>query len=889
MGGSSQRPRSEPGPSELLERAELLDALVRALVNAEEGRGRLVLVGGEAGVGKTALLRAFCRDRVSSTTRVFWGASERLFTPRALGPFLDIAEAAGIELAGYPPRSRVPHELLAVLVGELRRLALSVLVIEDVHWADEGTLDALKLLARKIGELPALALVSFRDNELSPVSPQQIVVGELARAATVERYHVPPLSLEAVRTLAAPWGADPGRLFDKTGGNPFFVTEALAASDVELPDTVRGAVLARAAQLSPPARAVLDAAAVVPSRIELWLLEEIADVSALEECLSSGMLHSADGVLEFRHELARLAIEEAIAPHRHLALHQAVLDALTSSARGRVDPARLSHHANAAGDVDAVLRHAPEAGERAAQLCAHHEAAEQFARALRHAEMLSPERRAYLWERRSYECYVTQQIPEAVEARREALTLHHASGDSVREGDSHRWLSRLAWFAGDRAVALLEARRAVELLETQPPGRELAMAYSNQAQLCALGDDVAGATESGSRAIALAKRFGETEILVHALNNVGSAEAARGRTGGVAKLERSLALALEADLEEHVARAYTNLSGGAVWAREYAAAERHLVSGLAYCEEHGLDAWTVYMIGWLASLHLERGRWDEAAEHATAVLRRGNVAIPSRIQPLVVLGRLRARRGDPQVWEPLDEALELARRTEELQRLAPVAAARAEARWLAGELAAVGHETEHALALALRVEDNWAIGELCAWRLRAGIEDGAEFGQLPAPYRLERQGEWEAAARRWEDIGCPYEAAMVRLQSQDDDSLQSALTVLQRSRAIPAARVAAQRLRSRGVLSIARGPNRSTINNPAQLTSRQLEILELLAEGLTNAEIASRIYITPKTVEHHVSAILAKLGVQSRKQAPTEAISLGVPLPPRQDPARTEN
>jgi DNA-binding CsgD family transcriptional regulator len=889
MRGSSQQLHSEPSHIELLERSELLDALVRALIDAAKGRGRLVLLGGEAGVGKTALLRAFCRDHVSSTARVLWGASERLFTPRALGPFLDIAQAAGIELGGYAPHSRVPHEFLAALVGELPRSALSVLVVEDVHWADDGTLDMLKLLARRIGELPALALVSFRDDELSPVSPLQMVLGELARVPTVKRHHVPPLSLDAVRILAAPCGADAGRLFEMTGGNPFFVTEALAAADVELPDTVRGAVLGRAAQLSPSARTLLEAAAVVPSRIEWWLLEAIADLSALEECLSSGMLRAGNGVLEFRHELARLAIEGAIAPHRRVALHLAVLGALGSSARGSVDPARLSHHADAAGDVDAVLRHAPEAGERAAELCAHHEAAEQFARALRHAVMLPPERRAYLCERRSYECYLTQQIAEAIEARREALVLHHASGDRVREGDSHRWLSRLVWFAGDRATAVLEARLAVELLEAEPPGRELAMAYSNQAQLCMLAEDAAGAIEAGSKAIALGERLGETEILVHALNNVGTAEAARFRPSGVAKLERSLALALEAGLEEHVARAYTNLSSRAFSAREHAAAERHLSAGLAYCEEHDLDAWASYMIGWLACLSLERGRWDEAANHAIAVLRRGNVAIPSRIQPLVVLGRLRARRGDPQPWGPLNEALELARRTEELQRLAPVAAARAEARWLAGDLAAVGPETEDALALALQIEDQWAIGELCAWRRRAGIEDRVEIGALPAPYRLERQGEWKAAARRWEDIGCPYEAAMVHLQSEDEDSLQKALTVFHGLQAVPAARAAAQRLRSRGVRRVARGPNRSTITNPLQLTSRQLETLELLSEGLTNSEIAARLYITPKTAEHHVSAILAKLGVRSRKQAPAEAIRLGVPLPRRPGPDRPQN
>ena len=224
--------------------------------------------------------------------------------------------------------------------------------------------------------------------------------------------------MDAVRILAAPWGVDARRLFETTGGNPFFVTEALAATGVELPDTVRGAVLARAARLSPPARALLEAAAVVPSRIELWLLDAVADLSALDECLNSGMLRPGDGVLEFRHELARLAIEVAISPHRRVALHLAVLGALASSARGPVDPARLSHHAAAASDVDAVLRYAPEAGERAAALCAHREAAEQFAKALRYAAMVGPERRAYLFERRSYECYLTEQIVEAIEARR---------------------------------------------------------------------------------------------------------------------------------------------------------------------------------------------------------------------------------------------------------------------------------------------------------------------------------------------------------------------------------------------------------------------------------------------------------------------------------------
>ena len=873
----SRQAEMDQGRIELLERSELVDALGQALAEAAAGRGRMVLLGGEAGVGKTALLRELSAQ--DPRARVLWGACERLFTPRALGPFLDIAETAGVELTGFAPNRRVPHEFMSALVTELRREFPTVLVVEDVHWADEGTLDVVKLLGRRIEALPVLALVSFRDDELTPAAPLQIVLGELAGARAVERRHIAPLSLDAVRSMAEPSGADAETLFEKTGGNPFFVTEALAAADVELPETVRDAVLARTAQLEPAPRRLLEAAAVVPSRIELWLLEAVGGVDFvhLDACLGSGMLVHADGTVAFRHELARLAVEDAIAPHRRVQLHRDVLRELSSTPHGPIDPARLSHHADAAGDVEAVLRHAPEAGERAAGLCVHREAAEQFGRALRHGAALDSDRRAQLWERRSYECYLSQQLEEAVDARRAALALHQERGDRVREGDNRRWLSRLAWFSADRATAEREARAAVELLEAERPGRELAMAYSNASQLSMLAGDVDEALECGGLAIELAERLGETEILVHALNNVGAAEVHGRLPGGVAKLERCLALALAEGHEEHAARGYTNLGSGAVRQYDYANADRHLSTGIAYCEQHDLDPWRVYMSGWLASVRFGQGRWDEAADWAGAVLREPNVPVQSRIMPLVVLGRLRARRGDPHPWELLDEALELARQSAELQRLAPVAAARAEAHWLDGSGASVADETDETLALALRLDDAWAISELCAWRRRAGIEDHADLEAVMAPFALELGGDWAGAARCWDELGCPYEAAIARADSGDEAVLRQALEAFQRLGAVPATRVTAQRLRNQGVHSIARGPRRSTINNPGQLTSRQVEILQLVAGGLTNAEIAARLYITPKTVAHHVSAVLGKLGVQSRRQAAVEANRLGVP------------
>ena len=197
--------------------------------------------------------------------RVLWGSCERLFTPRALGPFLDIAEHAGLDLGGFAPNRRVPHEFAGALVAELAHEAPTVLVVEDVHWADEGTLDVIKLLGRRIATLPVLALVSFRDDQLTADGALQIVLGELAGTLAAERRQIPPLSFEAVRTLAEPAGVDAARLFERTGGNPFFVTEALAAVEAHIPETVRDAVLARTAPLAPAPRRLLEAAAVVPA------------------------------------------------------------------------------------------------------------------------------------------------------------------------------------------------------------------------------------------------------------------------------------------------------------------------------------------------------------------------------------------------------------------------------------------------------------------------------------------------------------------------------------------------------------------------------------------------------------------------------------------------
>jgi DNA-binding CsgD family transcriptional regulator/tetratricopeptide (TPR) repeat protein len=864
----------------LLERDESLSVLDDLLAAVRSGAGgRLVLVGGEAGVGKTALLRTFCAT-LEESVRVLWGACEPLRTPRPLGPLGDVAEATGGELEELVAGTARPHEVAAALLRELRGRAPTVLVLEDVHWADEATLDVVTLLAPRIGTAPALVLASYRDDELDRAEQLRFVLGELIRRPG--RLKLAPLSPAAVAELAGPYGVDGEELYRRTGGNPFFVVEALAGGGARIPDTVRDAVLARAARVSEPARRLLDAVAIVPAQIELWLLEALAAelLDRVDECLASGMLSADRAYLAFRHELARLAIDDAISPNRRLELHRAALAALAD--RG-ADAARLAHHADAAGDVEAVLRWAPRAAEHAVSSGAHREAAAQYARALRFADGLPDGARAELLQKLADECYTTAQFDAALEAQRKALACHRQLGDPHGEGDSLRRLSRLLFFAGRTEEAEPIVLEAVELLEQLPPGHELAMAYGNVAQRRMVVQDAEEAAAWGARALELARRLDDTEAFVYALTSLGAAECQADRRAGREKLERALALAQEHGLEELAGRAFLQCVLLPLRHRRFERAAEYLRTEIEYCTERGLDTWRLYLIASSARLALDQGRWEEAADAAARVLDDPRSAPVPRGWALVVLGLVRARRGDPDASAPLAEAHALVRSTGEVMQIGPVAVARAEAAWLNGDSAAVEQLTADALALALRRRARWVVGELAYWRWRAGLRDEIPERACAAPFGLSLAGDWAGAAERWLQIGCPYEAALARADSDDEAEVRAAFEQLRQLGARPASRIVARRLRERGVRGVPRGPHPRTRESPAGLTARELEVLALLAQGLRNAQIAERLVLSERTVGHHVSAVLRKLDVRSRGEASAKALRLGVidaPAPP---------
>ncbi len=851
---------------DLLERDHCFDQLSELLRTATTGNGRTVLISGEAGIGKTALVEQFMSQQGSAARRL-WGACEALFTPRPLGPLYDIATQAGGNLSTLMGRDTERPTLFSAFLDELQQSPLpTVVVFEDVHWADEATLDLIKFLGRRIPHLPVLFLVTYRDNELGLDHPLWSVIGDLPGNA-VARLRLAPLSEQAVTYLAQQAHRCAEGLYAATLGNPFFVTEVLASDTGGVPLMVRDAVFARIARFSPAARTLLELASVVPTRTERWLLEVVLGSAeeALEECQTGGMLSLDHTTVAFRHELARQAVESTLSPLRQQTLHTQVLQAFINHGEDATQAARLVHHALGAHDGALVARYAPLAAQQASAQGAHREAAAQYATALRVADQLPLERQAELLEGRAYECYLTSQMDEAVQAQERALRIWRQLDRADQVGQTLRWLSRLSWFLGKSSQAHQYAAEAVHLLETLPPDGRLAMAYSNRAQLAMLADNTAEALRWGERAMVLAESLGDAETLVHALNNVGTALLTAQDEQGRAHLERSLQLALERGWEEHVARAYTNLACCAVSTRDYPLAERFLQEGLAYCAEHDLDSWGTYMRVWQARASFEQGSWDDAAQEATRVLERYRLPAAAKIPALVVLGWVRVRRGDPGSIPVLDEACTLALATGELQRIVPVAAACAEAAWLGGNQEQCLAEARVGYDLALAHRDPWKLGELSIWMWRAGGLTSAP-GPISEPFARQIAGDWRGAAALWAQIGCPYEQALA-LANGDAGAMRNALALFERLGAQPAVALVRRRLRQQGIGGIPRGPRPSTRTNHAGLTSRQLEVLSLLAEGLSNAEIASRLFTSSKTIEHHVSAVLAKLGAHSRAQA----------------------
>jgi DNA-binding CsgD family transcriptional regulator/tetratricopeptide (TPR) repeat protein len=814
-----------------------------------------------------------------------WGACDGLFTPRPLGPLFDLAGQLGGELGELCRAGAAREDLFRALLAQVNGPdTLSVLVVEDVHWADEATVDLLRFLGRRLWDAPVLLIATYRGEDLAVGDPLRVALGEIARQRSTRRVDLAPLSAEAVRVLAGGTGLDAAELYRLTGGNPFYVTEVVAAGLGAVPSSARDAVLARAARLGGVSRQVLDVAALTGARVELDLLKSVAasPLPVLDELLASGLLAMDGQWLRFRHEIARLAVEQAVAPHRRAGIHAQILAALGSLRCG--DDAQMAFHAEAAGDRPAVLHHAPRAARQAAGLGAHREAAAQFERALRFAPDADLALAAGLYGGLAYELLVVARWQGAVEAGEHAVGLWRQAGDRLREGGALRNLSHALQHLGRGPDSVAASEAAVTALEPLGPTVELARAYACLANARLMNSQYQAAIDLAVRAQTLAEPLGALDALSDALNTQGCSVA---RTGGewTGYLRRALDVALSAGLDNEAGRAFSNLYSSFADQRRFAEAERYFTDGVAYCDEHDVDSHAAFLRGERTAALERTGRWDEAVALSTELLASADLSPLYRIGPLHVFGVIQARRGQPGPWEYLDEAAAAADASGEPQWIIPLRLARAEAHWLHGEPHLALREAGLADDVAAS-SDGWDRGAVAVWLRRTGSPRPPR-GELAEPYRLQLAGEWEEASRRWASLGCPYEAALALHDASDEAALRQALKIFTGLGAPAAAQLTRHKMRALGIRSIPAGPRTATRADPLGLTRREREVLELICAGHSNAEIAAKLFLSRRTVDHQVSAVLAKLGAPTRGAAAAHAARLGLAGPAEADAAKS--
>jgi DNA-binding CsgD family transcriptional regulator/tetratricopeptide (TPR) repeat protein len=881
---------NRPMRPSMLERDTELSVLADAVQAAAAGRGSAVLVFGEAGIGKSSLVEAV-RARLPAEGRMFVGYCDDLATPRTLGPFRDLVGNVGAELSDAVTAGHDRDRLLSALRAELDWYEHpTVLVIEDVHWADEATLDALRYLIRRIGSLPAVLVLTYRDDELSRGHALTGLLGQAARSEDVRRLPLRRLSADAVRKLSVGSTVDPVGLFALTSGNPFFVNELLASARLltetntaaePVPPSITDAVLARVRRLDRAVQEVLEQLAVVPAALDRWLVDELADgmvpdvVAALSDAERTGLLTVSVRSVAFRHELTRRAIVGSVPAARLIALNMRVLTALAD--REGTDMAQLVHHAAQAGDEDAIVRYGPVAARDAARAGAHGEAVAHFALVLNHADQFGAAEQARLLEEYGIECYTIGAADRAVDAVTRAVDLNRPLGDPETLGASLRWLSRMHWWTGDRARAEQVGAEAVKVLEIAGSPRLLALALSNMSQLSMLAHRFAESIEFGERALPLARGAGDAAITSHTLTNIGTAQWFLGDPAAESTLDEALRIALRAGEAEDACRAYVNITWNLLDRYRLDEAGRYLTDAVTVAEGAEQLGFLTYMHVEQARLAFSRGEWDEAVRLA----RQSLVAHPPiRCSALTVLARVHVRRGHPDATRLLAEAWDLAVSLDEIQRTGPAAAARAEDAWLRGDYAAIATAARGVFDEAICLGDPVYQAELGYWLAQIPVPASGTSvladRAAALPYGLQAAGRWREAAEAWASAGCPYERAAALAESQDPDQLLVALGLLDELGARPlAARVRAH-LRELGVTRVPRGPLEETRGNPAGLTARQVDVLRLLGQGYTNAQIADRLVLSVRTVDSHVAAVLEKLGVHDRRDAAARAAELGM-------------
>lgn len=846
---------------EVFEREDILQRMSAAFSGWPKTGGFGVVLTGEAGIGKSTAAEAFVR-KFAQSKPVFRGYCDRGAGVRTLGPFLDFAGSFDSRMplvldAASESRDHLPA------VMELLKSRDAIIILEDLHNADDASLSLLHFILRRLRDTSLFVILTLRDSELSPGHPLAGILGSVASDDRVAHLRLPRLSLAAVAAAAGVKECDPEALalHRRSGGNPFLMRALLQARvSGDVPSSFLDLIRAQLADLASATRDFVLAAAlqrsldpsIMRALFGLWDGHELA-------CVQAGLLVRRGKELDFPHELTREAILSLSAAHSAQEWHGKILDALLSD--GLTDADRLAHHAIGAGRRQETRHWAIPAARAALARGALGEAVDYAHAALTLLRGQNPET-AELHEVLSVGHEAKGRLEDGLKDLATAARLWKQLGHTDRAAACIARSALLLVRLGRNREADEAASTAVAELEGKGECPELATALTKSAYLAMLDRDGTRCLHLGRRAIDMADRLGERALLAEALMIVGTSLVVSDDLAGQPLVERAIDLGTAEGKSELVARCFANLGSGYGEQMRLAQARSFLDQGLRFATDRDLEDAANYMSAWLALVELRQGRLGAARERSQALLAVPNLNAVSRIMALIGFGHASVRLGLAGGQDALDHALELARSTGALQRIAPACLAAAEAALQSHDIDRARRLAQEAHDIAIARKHAWFTGEAQLFLHRSGAEP-PHTSWIAAPLRQEISGDARGAAHHWAARGCPFEQARA-LSTGDTEARREALAIFEGIGARPAADALRRDLRREGVRRVPMRPRGATKDKPSGLTPRQAEVAACLCDGLADAAIAERLKLSPKTVGHHVSAVLEKLDVRSR-------------------------